>query len=144
MVTQEQHQVFAERVSTWKPQQQENWQKLCGFLLQLGGKDVVAMPYYDDDTLKIVSGKETFLIGFNSQLTFKLGKPSQCHQNVIDLWKAKSIQHIYTGYGLSEDGLWRAHSWGVDIIYADDDSPPVKTVIETTEERTIYFGYEVV
>lgn len=144
MVTKEQHQMFADRVSLWKPEEQKNWDKLKNLLMLLGGEDLVAPPWYDDDTLRIISGKETFIINKNCNLTFKLGKPSQCHQNVIDLWKDRHIQHIYTGYGLSEDGLWRAHSWGIDITYANDDSPPIKTVIETTEERTIYFGYEVV
>lgn len=144
MVTKEQEQMFAERVSSWKPEEQKNWHRLCDLLLPLGGKAVVARFSYDEDTLKIMAGKQTFIIGQNSELTYKLGKPSQCHQNVIDLWKAKHIQHIYTGYGLSEDGLWREHSWGLDITYANDDSPPVNVVVETTEERLIYFGYEVV
>jgi hypothetical protein len=37
---------------------------------------------------------------------------------------------ITTGWALSDDGLWRQHSW---ILRG-------KTVIETTETRVRYFG----
>jgi hypothetical protein len=40
---------------------------------------------------------------------------------------------IVTGYALSSDGLWRQHSWAM----AGDGG-----VVETTEERLLYFGYE--
>jgi len=55
-----------------------------------------------------------------------------CHENVAELWleKATGVSDIGIGYALSEDGLWRQHSWAVQ-----------KTdIIETTEERVKYFG----
>ena len=58
------------------------------------------------------------------------GSPSGCHQNSARLWsegKGKTI----TGYALSDDGLWRQHSW----INAGDH------LIETTDPRVLYFGY---
>ncbi len=144
MVTSTQTKMFQDRVKLWTSKQQQDWQKLRDILLSYGGADVVAMPWPDEDILKILSGKEVHIIGDNCQINFQLGKPSQCHQNVIDSWKLRNIQHIHTGYGLSEDGLWRAHSWGLNIDESNADAPPIKTIIETTEERIIYFGYEVV
>jgi hypothetical protein len=38
---------------------------------------------------------------------------SRCHENVARLWTDKrwGLVAIGTGYALSEDGLWRRHSW---------------------------------
>ena len=59
-------------------------------------------------------------------------KSSMCHQNVAAIWKSRKfgIVAVATGYALSEDGLWRQHSWG---ILRDG-------VLETTEARVKYFG----
>lgn len=57
--------------------------------------------------------------------------PSQCHTNAALLWQfSGGAVGIATGYALSEDGLWRQHSWGT--------KPGL--VIETTEPRLRYFG----
>ena len=143
MVTQTQKTMFEERVSSWTDVQQQNWAKLKERLLSRGGQDVVPYFSYDDDTLRILAGNETFIIGDDCDLVYNIGNPSDCHQNVVRLWKARSIQHIYTGYGLSEDGLWRAHSWGINLIYQGKDLPEKITVVETTIERLIYYGMEV-
>jgi hypothetical protein len=37
---------------------------------------------------------------------------------------------IVTGYALSDDGLWRRHTWALEG----------ERVIETTEPRVLYFG----
>ncbi len=55
-----------------------------------------------------------------------------CHRNVARVWVSRQpgIVGIGTGYALSEDGLWRQHSWGV-----------LKNgILETTVARTKYFG----
>ena len=59
-------------------------------------------------------------------------KSSSCHRNVAAVWTKKKfgIVGIATGYALSDDGLWRQHSWG---ILRDG-------VLETTEKRLKYFG----
>jgi len=59
-------------------------------------------------------------------------KSSSCHQNVAFLWTKRKfgIVGIATGYALTDDGLWRQHSWG---ILRDG-------VLETTEARLKYFG----
>jgi hypothetical protein len=63
---------------------------------------------------------------------FALGEPSECHENVASLWAAGE-GHPCTGFALSEDGLWRSHSWLFDAT---------ARVVETTEARAAYYGYE--
>jgi len=62
----------------------------------------------------------------------RLMKSSLCHQNVASVWAKRrfGIVGVATGYVLSEDGLWRQHSWG---ILRDG-------ILETTEARSKYFG----
>ncbi len=68
-----------------------------------------------------------------SKPIMRKGKPIQCHANTANLWTDGKIDEIRTGYALSDDGLWRQHSWG---------RKDGKTV-ETTEPRLVYFGYTV-
>ena len=67
-----------------------------------------------------------------SKLPVKLikGAPNGCHKNSAKLW-SEGKGKIVTGYALSDDGLWRQHSW----VNAGNQ------LIETTEPRVIYFGY---
>ena len=65
----------------------------------------------------------------------KYKQDCQCHYNSARLWyKNKDRCFIATGYALSEDGLWRCHSWVVQ--------PMARTVRvwETTVKRVAYFG----
>lgn len=73
---------------------------------------------------------------FNKQgLEVIKGEPSRCHENVFALWANKPDDYlIVTGYGLSDDGIWRPHSWCVDR--------KTGKIIETTERREEYFGVE--
>ncbi len=65
------------------------------------------------------------------------GAPSQCHMNSCLLWEANQEKNIFvaTGYALSDDGLWRQHSWCVNV------RPRSVQIIETTVKREAYFGY---
>lgn len=97
-------------------------------LLKLGGEFVVAPPKPDPDiTALLESG---FLIG--GRIVFREMAGSACHRNVSALWKKRrfGLVGIATGYGLSKDGLWRQHSWGV---LRDG-------ILETTQVRLKYFG----
>jgi hypothetical protein len=102
--------------------------KLKLLLLRLGGEFIVAPPKFDPDLPKLLDGG--FVTG--GQVTLKRMKSSLCHQNVAAVWRARrpSIVAIGTGYALSDDGLWRQHSWGVLR----------EGILETTEERMKYFG----
>lgn len=66
------------------------------------------------------------------------GVPNQCHKNSCELWYANNDTfdiHICTGYALSQDGLWRQHSWLVAII---ENQPKI---IETTVDWVAYYGF---
>jgi len=75
------------------------------------------------------------------------GEVSNCHNNVIETFinsfeksfsefpqnhiPAKNKYQMVTGYALSEDGVWRNHSW----LLLNNTK-----VVETTESRIKYFG----
>lgn len=56
---------------------------------------------------------------------------NQCHDNCEWLKNLNVIQCVCTGYALSDDGLWRFHSWGINF---NDE------IVETTEPRIKYYG----
>jgi len=61
-------------------------------------------------------------------------QPSRCHANSGFLWDANRDKlELCTGYALSEDGLWRQHSWCW--------WPAQRKVVETTERRKAYVGF---
>jgi hypothetical protein len=63
----------------------------------------------------------------------RLGEPSACHPNAAMMFvRSRRRVRIASGYALSADGLWRQHSWGVDV----EDG----RIIETTERRLRYYG----
>ena len=47
-------------------------------------------------------------------ITLNIMESSSCHQNVASVWMQKEfgIVGIATNYALSDDGLWRQHTWG--------------------------------
>ena len=108
--------------------QQPELKRLKALLLRLGGDFLVAPPKPDQDISMLLEH------GFvtSGPVTLKVMKSSSCHQNVASIWTKKKfgIVGIATGYALSDDGLWRQHSWG---ILRDG-------VLETTETRLKYFG----
>jgi hypothetical protein len=108
--------------------EQPDLKRLKAILLRLGGDLLVAPPKLDHDV-------PAFLVrGFlmSGPVSLKYMKANGCHQNIASIWKARrfGIVGIATGYALSEDGLWRQHTWGVLR----------NGVLETTEERLKYFG----
>jgi hypothetical protein len=64
------------------------------------------------------------------------GRTSACHDNACLLWAARQDTLVLaTGYCLDDDGLWRQHSWCVDV------SGPRPAIVETTQRRLLYFGF---
>jgi hypothetical protein len=108
---------------------QPELKELKTLLLRLGGDFIVAPPRSPDQDVPslLESGFVT-----SGPITLKVMKSSSCHENVAAVWTKRKfgIVGIATGYALSEDGLWRQHSWG---ILRDG-------VLETTEARVKYFG----
>lgn len=93
-------------------------------LLSFGGTEIV--PRNEPDLEKIIK-KGGIMKG---DIKEELLHPSDCHLNAAILSIEKGMK-IATGWALSDDGLWRQHSWCVngDII------------TETTQKRKIYFGF---
>jgi hypothetical protein len=112
---------FAEVVA-----RQPRMTQLRAVLLAQGGEDIVARYEPDLETL-LARGRL-----MTSPVTYRPMEESSCHGNVSRLWldKALGITAIATGYGLSDDALWRQHSWAV----LEDG------LLETTKMRVLYFG----
>jgi len=96
-------------------------------LLSMGGEMVVPRQEPDQEDLlswgRLWSGDNVKVV---------TGTPCDCHGNVAELWRSNQKRYrIATGWALSEDGLWRQHSWIVDW----------RTIIETTIPREKYFGF---
>lgn len=99
-------------------------------LLSFGGVRTV-LPVVEDDLRNILERGQLWL-GRNPKMM--PGQPSQCHRNSCSCWEAnKSRTILCTGYALSEDGLWRQHSWLVNFQY--------QQIVETTVPRVAYFGF---
>lgn len=100
--------------------------KLERRLLALGGRRVVWRDCEPHLTQLIAQGQP-----FTEPVRMRQGKPCRCHENAAALW-AKDVDgtELATGYGLSDDGLWRQHSW----VRKDN------LLYETTERRDQYFG----
>ena len=103
--------------------------ELCAALLSYGGEAVVVL--FEEENANELFARHGEIVNFKS-LKFKIGEERQCHENSAKLWKSNEDKFcLMTGYGLSDDGLWRRHSWVID-----DEAD----VVETTLERTLYFG----
>jgi hypothetical protein len=103
------------------------WRSWCRRLLGSGG-DLVVPPMTPDPDLDILLAAAEV---YPSGARLVPGETSACHANVAALWVAGEFASICTGYALSEDELWRSHSWGLD---ADG------TIVETTFDRVTYVG----
>lgn len=101
-------------------------------LLTFAG-EAVCFPPCEEDLDNILSYGQ-FWAGGNAKLM--RGEPSQCHVNSANLWEQnKEATRICTGYALSEDGIWRQHSW---LVW---HKPRSNQIIETTAKRIAYYGF---
>ena len=103
-------------------------------LLSFGG-NAACLPIGDEDIDDILEQGQFW---FGSGAKMKRGRASKCHSNsceLYDLNKDNFDIRICTGYALSEDGLWRQHSW---LIIHNSRS---NQIVETTVERIAYFGF---
>ena len=108
--------------------QQPDLKILRTLLLRIGGTELVAPIRFDPDVQLLMDS------GFDMSgpVKCRIMRRSACHENIARLWKAKhrGLVGVGTGYALSDDGLWRQHSWG---IRRDG-------ILETTLTRARYFG----
>lgn len=117
--------------------EQKDFQRLRNILLEIGGKET-CFPSFEEDMDALLHR------GHNRKGTSKLirGRPNQCHANSCELWQNNRDKDIVicTGYALSEDGIWRQHSW---LIHRYQTKTQNRTrVIETITKRLAYFGFE--
>lgn len=112
-----------------KPQSGKD--KLEASLLAVGGKRCL-IPEIEEDLDALLSRGEAV---DTAGLYRMLGRPSQCHENSARCWDAnRDHATLMTGYALSDDGVWRPHSWVLD---------GKGVIVETTEpQRQCYFGFK--
>jgi hypothetical protein len=82
-------------------------------LLGIGGVELVAPPGDVDTNVPILLAEGRIMGGLT---TFIEMQASNCHANVARLWvqRYRDMVGLCSGYALSDDGLWRQHSWGSD------------------------------
>lgn len=114
------------------PQMDNRLFELRAKLLDFAG-EAVCLPDYEEDLDNILKYGQ-FWLGNN--VKHMKGEPSHCHSNASNLWEQnKDITNICTGYALSDDGLWRQHSW---LIWHKARS---NQIVETTTSRIAYYGF---
>ena len=114
------------------PEMLKDMISLRDLLLAFGGSEA-CMPGYDEDARRII---ERGQLWYGDRIHAVRGKPSQCHRNAAYRWIANQEKTVLcTGYALSEDGMWRQHSWLVEL------RPRKNYIIETTVPRVAYFGF---
>lgn len=100
-------------------------------LLAFGGEYALIKPMDEDMNHFLTRGQ---LWGKTHKMM--PGATSQCHMNSCLLWEQNQDKlFIATGYALSNDGLWRQHSW---CVLPTARGP---RVVETTQRRELYYGY---
>lgn len=73
---------------------------------------------------------------WGGEFTSAPGRIGDAHTNVAELWAQNQDKYlIATGYGLSNDSLWRQHSWCIEV------TPEGIRLLETSVPRLLYFGY---
>lgn len=120
---------LAERLAVGT-RRQPRLKELAARLLALGGRALVAPPGREPH-LRLLLGRGRVFDGANAKA--RRGRAGDCHGNVARLWLRRLADFtVGVGYALSDDGLWRQHSWLLDGA----------RVHETTEPRVLYFGCE--
>lgn len=121
------------QLKDWEKPNAEKMFVLRDKILKFGGEEF-CMPITPDKDYERILERCEFFYGSSYRRT---GAPSQCHRNSCYLWQANKRDdvRIATGYALSEDGIWREHSWVVQRLATK------WRVWETTVRRVAYFGY---
>jgi hypothetical protein len=99
-------------------------------ILSHGGDEVVLDPRGPEPHLNELLGRGVLQDGHGAKQV--KGEPCHCHGNSALVWSRKKEKRtICTGYALSDDGLWRCHSWVLEA----------GRILETTTGREAYFGF---
>lgn len=115
----------------------EEAKELRKILLDFAGDDVcLRLGREGKKDIKELLKRGQLWIGKNAMM--KRGEAGHCHCNSASLWDVNKDNmdiRICTGYALSDDGMWREHSWLVL------HNPRSNQIIETTVKRVAYFGF---
>lgn len=110
---------------------QEIWTLRDG-LVAMGGEEV-CLPPNEPDLEKILARGQLW---GRSDVVARGGRASQCHSNSAFLWEsAQDRMVVASGFALSDDGVWRQHSWCLEV------AQNTARTVETTRGRELYFGY---
>lgn len=112
-----------------RPGYTTEWEKLCEILTGIDGTDVVAYPDAELLLSALVAHGKLF-----TPATTKLSELERnaCYNNSI-LLATELDAHVFWGYAMSpQDTKWRGHA----AVWV----PEVELMIETTCERTLYWG----
>jgi hypothetical protein len=104
-------------------------EQLAWSILEHGGVCIILEPR--DPQLSILCERGEVFGVKNRKSTRR--KSCNCHQNSAQLWDDyKPLLEIVTGYALTNDGLWRQHTWCRRV----EDGK----IFETTVARDLYYG----
>lgn len=104
-------------------------------LLAVGGEEA-CLPLTDVDYDAIMKNGSVM----QYRVMTKKGERNKCHMNAAYFWYTnQNAIRICTGYALSEDGVWRQHSWLLHL-YIGSGGRTKAHIVETTEKRLVYFG----
>ena len=126
------------RLNGGSEEEREKFLLLNQILLSIGGRETVF--YAVEEDMDAILTRGLYYKGTSKMMR---GRDNRCHSNVCDLWeqnhKDKDVS-IATGYALSDDGLWRQHSW---LVHRYQTATQRRTrIVETTVKRVCYFGFE--
>lgn len=107
--------------------------KIRNKLLSFAGEETCLA--LDESNKEISDLLERGQLWYGDRITMMKGEDSHCHQNSAACWNAnKDKLAIATGYALTEDGMWRQHSW---CVWGKSRA---NRIVETTGKRILYFG----
>jgi len=109
--------------------------ELHELLLKVGGEETCFA--YKEPDLKNIVGRGYYRPG--KPAIFSHGVANGCHLNCARIYQhsfKRERLRLCTGYALSCDGIWRQHTWLVET-WGEKEA-----VIETTELRMAYFGFD--
>lgn len=107
------------------------WRDLCRQVLTHGGRLVVPPLEPEHDLAGLLAGRL-----WDVPALRRRRERNACHSNSAALWARGKATSIGTGYALTDDGLWRQHSW------AFTGTGHRRRILETTEARDAYYGIE--
>lgn len=112
--------------------------KFMDKLLEFGGEEVCISSWDMFDDLCVIDGQFWFGKDFNQAYN----KDFRCHTTTVDLWEIlKSNRVICNGFALTDDGVWRQHTWIIHLDIDDTHENIIKReFIEPHSPKIAYYG----